>query len=200
MGHKGHPTTLETLRYMRQHPGLTMHYTDIAKEISISPEYVSAALVRMNATHPEFGVRRVASGQYKYSPADEVFANQRPPVEPIGKMYEKVGVTKNGAIVIKDEDGVLWMIQEMLLWDGVNAVSARTIAVLAQRLMTLARSRCGRLRAGIPVITGRLALDMHLLRVRLGVDGSGRITRALSMGSGTARNAIRRDPRRITVS
>lgn len=91
-------------RYMRQSPGIQIHFHDIAKDTGLELSQVNNALSQM-CRNGDQGIYRVKSGVYIYRPetvAQETPQNTGP------KMYEEVGTTKAGERVIRDENGILW--------------------------------------------------------------------------------------------
>lgn len=109
------PTTRIVLKYMRNHAGEVMHYADVAADLSLEESTVNASMARMVLRHPEYGVVREGSGQY-------VFYKSREGAEPVDvepertgpMMYEEVGQTSAGVIIVRDEKGVLYSLGAVL--------------------------------------------------------------------------------------
>lgn len=129
--------SLRAYNYLKERPGQVLHYMDIAEALNWDPQSVSTTLGRMVRFHPEFGVRRVGNeqhgnrtGQYIYrsdlvglEDASAVLNGQRitEPVTPqeslpdtTPNLYEQVGTTVNGEIIVRDTDGFLWRLAEKL--------------------------------------------------------------------------------------
>jgi hypothetical protein len=99
---------------MHRHAGEIVHFNDIAADIHLEPDKVAAAMVRMTNAHPEYGVSRTTRGFYIFRVAD---VDNRAPVEPEKRapmMYEEVGTTQAGAIVVRDEKGMLYRLDGAL--------------------------------------------------------------------------------------
>lgn len=111
---KDNTTTPKVLAYLQRHPGVIMYYKDIAADLSIAnAANANSALVRMAKVHPEYGVRRKGSGMYVFLTADAkapvVLQKQAGPM-----MYEEVGTTRAGDVIVRDEKGMLWKLSEQL--------------------------------------------------------------------------------------
>lgn len=106
-------TANQTLKYMRNHPGQVYHYSDVAEVLQIDKDSVNAALARCVKTHPEYGIGRLGAGQYQFDPS-----KQHAPVEQskgaVGQMFEAIGQTQSGVIIVRGEDGILRKLGDVL--------------------------------------------------------------------------------------
>jgi hypothetical protein len=114
------PTSRLVMSYYRQRPGQVINYHDAAVDLAIPENRVNAACSRIVLRYPRYGLRREGSGEYVFRPDLELTAaplpeTPEPPKSgPSGQMFEEVGQTADGTIVIRDEKGQLWKIGEVL--------------------------------------------------------------------------------------
>jgi hypothetical protein len=98
------------LGFLHEHPAQIHHYTDIAHELGLGAKSVKAALVRMVNIHPEYGVTFSSPrGCYMFRQVDRVIHDKKQPM-----MYEEVGITQDGAIIVRDEKGLLYKLSGVL--------------------------------------------------------------------------------------
>jgi hypothetical protein len=116
MGVSRSQVTIDTIQYMRANSGIGVHYIDVAVAVHAHKSQVNNALTRIVNKHPEMGIRRLAMGQYIFKPE---YQNGEKPVttpEPVKtySMYEGIGHTQDGTIIVRDEEGVLYKLSERL--------------------------------------------------------------------------------------
>lgn len=105
--------SLEVAAWMRKHPNILHHYRDIAKELDMEPTHVNAALARANARHPELGILREGpAGHYIFRPNLAKHEVEAPPPK-VTELYERVGVRNDKTVVVRDEDGKLFVLVEL---------------------------------------------------------------------------------------
>jgi hypothetical protein len=90
------------------------HYSEVAEAIKADEKNINAALVRAVAKHPEWGIERVGSGQYRYLVARATAEPEKVQSNPTGEMFEKVGTTADGTIIVRNESGVLYRLADMV--------------------------------------------------------------------------------------
>ena len=102
--------TRKVLAYYRTKAGQLVHYADAASDLGMEKQNVNASLARMNVRHPEAGIRREGlAGHYVWRQSQTV----APPVqEPETRYFEKVGTTRSGEIVVRDENGRLFRLAD----------------------------------------------------------------------------------------
>jgi hypothetical protein len=113
-----HQTTRVVLHFLQKHPGQIYHYMDIGNEVHIAPNAVGAALSRMAKVHPEYGVTRTGSGHYLFRLSDQKKA-ELVPVDPtevgVGDLFEVIGSTKKGTILLRGEkSGLIYTLGDEL--------------------------------------------------------------------------------------
>jgi hypothetical protein len=103
-------TTRIAYRHFWDHPGMNYHYKDVAEQYGLNPEYVNAALSRAAARHPEYGIRRVGTGTYRFNPADQE-KKEIPAKDRDVKLYEFIGFMPNEdndeILVVRDDENVI---------------------------------------------------------------------------------------------
>jgi hypothetical protein len=109
-------TSQDAIRYMRANANVGVHYVDVATAIHAPKTHVNNALVRVVNKHPEMGIRRIGMGQYIFKPEYQMNgAAQEPEItKPTPMVYEYVGQAKDGTIIVRDEEGVLYKLAERL--------------------------------------------------------------------------------------
>lgn len=115
---KSSMTSQDAIRYMRANANIGVHYIDVATAIHAPKANVNNALVRVVNRHPEMGIRRIGMGQYIFKPEFQLNGNE-PTAEPevkeeIPQMYEFVGQTRDGTIIVRDENSILYRLAERL--------------------------------------------------------------------------------------
>lgn len=118
MAEKRLQTHKAVLKWMQMHPGEIHHYKDIANALggNFTIFGINASLARMVKYHPDYGVTREGSGLYLYR-VGAVKAPQALAPEPKREgpmMYEEVGTTQSGDVIVRDEKGVLWKLSGAL--------------------------------------------------------------------------------------
>ena len=103
--------TRKVYRYFWDHPGMNYHYKDVAEWIGLTTteeiSAVNAALTRAESRHPEYGIRRVGAGTYRFNPV------AGKPDEPTkdAKLYEFIGFMPNEdgdeILVVRDDENVI---------------------------------------------------------------------------------------------
>lgn len=106
-------TSLLVMRFMRTKAGQVMHYSDIAIEVGLPGTLVNTALVRAVSKHPEWGIRRMARGEYVFKPELQDIVQDIVQTK-VSQMYESVGQTKDGTIIVRDEEWILYRLAEKL--------------------------------------------------------------------------------------
>ena len=107
------------LRYMRTKNGQIENYADIAEALRLSPPTVNSALARIVRNHPEYGIRRIGSGQYLFkadlvNEATATVKESEPKQLTPGDLFEFVGSFSNGELVIRNpSDNRLYKLTEL---------------------------------------------------------------------------------------
>jgi hypothetical protein len=99
--------------YYRTKAGQLIHYADAAQELGFDKTPVNATLNRAHTRHPEMGIRREGmAGHYVYRSNLVTDPPKAPERETL--LYEKVGLTTEGDIVVRDENGRLYKLATQL--------------------------------------------------------------------------------------
>jgi hypothetical protein len=102
--------TRRVYRYYWDHPGMNYHYKDVADSFGMGTNEeisaVNAALTRAESRHPEYGIRRVGAGTYRFNPVE---GQPDTPVKDT-KLYEFIGFMSDDVLVVRDDEGqiTLW--------------------------------------------------------------------------------------------
>ena len=112
-------TSRAVMSWMQKHPGEIHHYNDIrfaiaTEGLDVSPPAIAAVLAKLVKKYPERGITRTGAGLYMFRVADQ---RAPAPVEPEKRapmMYEEVGITQAGDVVVRDEKGMLWKLNGAL--------------------------------------------------------------------------------------
>lgn len=94
----------QVMQYLESHPGKTLHLGDMAADLNLTNMQVSTAISFIRRDGSLHEVEQVGKGIYRYRPTNG---------KPSSELYEKVGVTKTGALVIQDENGRLYKAEEL---------------------------------------------------------------------------------------
>lgn len=98
------------VKWLRDHPDVVYHISDIAKELGLEENQVSNATGRVVASG-EFPVEQKTRGFYIWH-SD----GRGPAIEPekpkVPTMFEFVGTRKDGALIARGEDGKLYELRE----------------------------------------------------------------------------------------
>ncbi|MCL2732481.1 MAG: hypothetical protein FWE15_20955 [Actinomycetia bacterium] len=98
-------TTVRAFDYLRERPGETIHYGDVAAAVGADPVAINQAPSRTAREHPERGIVRegASNGRYVYRPDAEHPARRPPPDGPKpGDLFEVVGTLSGGTVVVRD--------------------------------------------------------------------------------------------------
>jgi hypothetical protein len=103
--------TRRVYRYYWDHPGMNYHYKDVADSLGMGTVEeigaVNAALTRAESRHPEYGIRRVGAGTYRFNPVD----GQPDTPAKDAKLYEFIGFMPNQdddeILVVRDDENVI---------------------------------------------------------------------------------------------
>src|ERR1700746_2534326 len=113
-------TSRAVMSWMAKHPGAKPHTTQkfalatAAGALDVSPPAIAAVLAKLVKKYPERGITRTGAGLYMFRVADQ---RAPAPVEPEKRapmMYEEVGITQAGDVVVRDEKGMLWKLNGAL--------------------------------------------------------------------------------------
>lgn len=110
MGHS--PTRPQVMAYFAARPGEHCFLENIVKETKLNHGQVRGAINNMIAANRrgelEFPLEVVQKGQiWVHRPKAEEASST------VSKVYEQLGITKAGEIIIQDETGVLYKAQEL---------------------------------------------------------------------------------------
>lgn len=123
MGAKRSQTTADVIRYMRANANIGVHYTDVATAVHAPKTAVNNSLTRLVTMRPEMGIRRIGMGQYIFKPEFQLSPDTlktKPEPEPAQELppsyaiYEEVGKTQDGTIIVRDEGGTLFKLSDKL--------------------------------------------------------------------------------------
>ena len=114
-GRRSNQDSLHAFAYYRARPGQVFHYTEVAEAIKADERLVNAALARAVVKHPEWGIERVGAGQYRYLMTKATAQPEVAKAPPDNsEMFEKVGTTADGTIIVRNESGVLYRLSDMV--------------------------------------------------------------------------------------
>ncbi|MGI0133942.1 MAG: hypothetical protein ACREBW_03170 [Candidatus Micrarchaeaceae archaeon] len=113
-GRRNNQGSLNAYAFLRARPGQLFHYSEVAEAIKADPKNTNAALVRAVASHPDWGIERSGSGHYRYLIAKSSAEPAKPSANDAGEMFEKVGTTMDGNIIVRNESGVLYRLADMV--------------------------------------------------------------------------------------
>lgn len=86
------------MAFMREHPGVPYHYSEVARALGVDEVGANRSLVRLH-TKADIPVRRTASGTYQWG------APAQPPGPSVsGAIFEVVGRTQDGRIAVRDPE------------------------------------------------------------------------------------------------
>lgn len=95
------------LEWLHRNANIQVHVKDIAKDTGLSIEQVQGALGNLRRENG-LNIETILRGQLV------IFHSVPEKPEPIGKrVFEEIGVTKDGRIVIQDVDGKLYETREL---------------------------------------------------------------------------------------
>ncbi len=98
------------LKYVEQSVGVTVNAHDIAEELNLSIKQTNNAMARLPELNP--GIIRVGRGLYRYE-GPEVAA-KKAEENSTGQLFELVGTTKKGKLILQSDDGhTLYVAQEL---------------------------------------------------------------------------------------
>lgn len=107
MGRKS--VTPQVVEYLTEHPNEIVHRAKMAKELKLTPEQIRGAMYGLKWSAPQVW-RHVEvitkANSWKYTPEvvqqsdDDIAASER---------FVKVGVRRNGTVLLEDEDGSIWV-------------------------------------------------------------------------------------------
>lgn len=136
---KHNGTSHRLYEYYRKSPGIPIHYRDAAETLGIQPNRANAALGHLERKPDMPIVRTGQRGFYAFAPTGQYVGPEirpepesvapKPAPVPFGtvdivqskpetfipEIYEFVGRSKSGTILVKSEDGQLYKLTE---WDG----------------------------------------------------------------------------------
>lgn len=110
--------TSDVIQYFEKHADKSVSVNDIIHATKYSRQQVITAISNKKHESSEFSNRltRVGAGIYKYK-SDTMIALERNSLKhntsSSGNMYEQIGITKNGDLILQDEDGNLFRAQEL---------------------------------------------------------------------------------------
>jgi DNA-binding IscR family transcriptional regulator len=104
------PVRSSVLEFMLQHPDRPHKAADVGRRTHTNPNSAATALARLAEDgHVEHETGR-GRGWYIYrSPA----AAAEEEITPMGTVFEAVGRSSTGRTVVKDENGILWVIERL---------------------------------------------------------------------------------------
>lgn len=107
MGQRGPSYSSAVLEYFTKSPGEILYTSDITKNLNLTKDQVQSAISRFkNRKGINFEV--ISAGhayRYQPGPAEEKKTGNR--------VFEEIGVTKKGDIIIQDSDGNLYRAEEL---------------------------------------------------------------------------------------
>lgn len=84
-------------KYLSDRPGQEVYLSDIETDLSLTHQTAQSAAYRLERR--DAAIVKVMNGVYSYRPAGRVGT----------RMFEELAVTKNGRILIQDEDGTVYV-------------------------------------------------------------------------------------------
>lgn len=99
------------LRYFQQHPGVTIHLPDLAKELGYPEDRIQSAVNSIRNRNTDGAGDAIdiimAGNAWRWHPNGPARAL------PTKRMFEEIGPAKTGGIVIQDTDGNLFLAREL---------------------------------------------------------------------------------------
>lgn len=109
---KGQSVTPYVLKYLDTHVGETVFLADMATALKFKPSQIQSVMTRMNAD-PQEDLEIVSRGQawrYRghYTEAEVPSTTANDP-----RLFDEIGVTRDGALIIQDVEGRLYRATEL---------------------------------------------------------------------------------------
>lgn len=104
-------TAAPTLVVLRRSPYVEMPLNEISKKTGLEPKQVANAIAGLRAS----GIRIESpiKGVYRYVPSDVNTTKKEEAHRPSKQLFEELGRTKSGEIIVEGEDGALYKLCEI---------------------------------------------------------------------------------------